>query len=62
MRLEEVARELDISRASVFKLISAGKLPVIRYGQRMVRVHREDLIAYVEGLRAGEPAARGGRA
>ncbi len=37
LRAEEVAQVLSISRSKVFQMITAGELPVVRFG-RSVRV------------------------
>jgi excisionase family DNA binding protein len=43
----DVARQLQISRALAYKLITDGKLSGIRFG-RTVRVREQDLIAFIQ--------------
>ncbi len=47
LRIPEVAAELRLARSSVYELIQAGELPVIRVGRavRILRVVLEDWIA-----------------
>ena len=50
LRIPEVAAELRLGRSSVYQLIQAGELPVVRIG-RAVRVSRADLEAWVDERR-----------
>lgn len=50
LRIPEVAAELGLGRSSVYQLIQAGELPVVRIG-RAVRVSRADLEAWVDQRR-----------
>lgn len=47
LRIPEVAAELRLARSSVYELIQAGELPVVRIG-RAVRVPRVGLEDWVE--------------
>lgn len=47
LRIPEVAAELRLARSSVYELIQAGELPVVRIG-RAVRVPRAGLENWVE--------------
>jgi excisionase family DNA binding protein len=49
-----VAEMLDVSDATVRRIIQRGELPAIRVGQQ-IKVARTDLLAYVERQR--EPGA-----
>jgi excisionase family DNA binding protein len=42
LTIPQVATYLGVSRAHVYKLINSG-LPIIRLGQRSVRVHKDSL-------------------
>ena len=54
VRIPEAAQRLGLSRSSVYELIAAGELRVIRYG-RAVRVPVGELAAWVERrARAGD--------
>jgi excisionase family DNA binding protein len=52
LRIEEVARQLAVSRSMAWKLIAAGELRAVRIG-RAVRVRPTDLEAFL-GRAAGE--------
>jgi excisionase family DNA binding protein len=48
LRPTEVARQLAMSRAKVYAMISSGELPATRFGKRGVRIPRaaiEKLVA-----------------
>ena len=47
VRIPEAAERLGLSRSTVYELISAGELRVIRYG-RAVRVPVTELTAWVK--------------
>ena len=48
LTVPEVADVLRISPASVRRLIDAGKLPAVRLGPRLIRVHRSGLPRQVQ--------------
>lgn len=52
--LDEVARLLSVSRATVERLVSGpdAELPSVKIGKAR-RVHRDDLDAYLDGQRKG---------
>jgi excisionase family DNA binding protein len=47
LRVEEVAQLLGIARSTVYALIAAGELPVVRIG-RVTRVSRHALDGWIE--------------
>ena len=51
--IAEVAAMLGVSRVSVWRWISSGRLPVSRLGHRTVRVKRDDLLQIVRPSRTG---------
>src|SRR3979490_1652048 len=58
--VSEVAAMLGVSRVSIWRWISSGKLPVSRLGHRTVRVKREDLqqlLRPVQPTNRPDPAA-----
>lgn len=56
VRIPEAAERLGLSRSTVYELIAAGELRIIRYG-RAVRVPVGELAAWVERqARAGDDA------
>jgi excisionase family DNA binding protein len=57
LKADEVARVLRISRGSAYRLISAGKLPALRFGGKTVRVRTSDLERFI----AGRPSNPGGK-
>lgn len=58
---DEAARFLGISRDTLDEIIKAGRLPFYRLGKRMIRIHREDLVAYVESCRVEVPMRQAGK-
>lgn len=56
----EAAEWLGLSVDTLETIIKSGKLPIYRISPRMIRIHRQDLVRYVEGCRV-EPAKAGGR-
>src|SRR5438874_1927788 len=48
--ISEVAELLGVSRVSIWRWISSGKLPVSRLGHRTVRVKHEDLQQLIRPL------------
>jgi excisionase family DNA binding protein len=54
--IAEVAALLGVSRVSVWRWISAGRLPVTRLGHRTVRVTRDDLLQIARPSRKGSPS------
>jgi excisionase family DNA binding protein len=53
--IAEVAALLGVSRVSVWRWISSGRLPVSRIGHRTVRIKREDLVQVVRPSRKVGP-------
>ncbi|MCA1647443.1 MAG: MEDS domain-containing protein, partial [Chloroflexi bacterium] len=53
--IAEVAALLGVSRVSVWRWISSGRLPVTRLGHRTVRVKREDVDLMARSSRPGAP-------
>ncbi len=49
--LEGTARELDVSKVTVRRLIDRGAFPALRVGQQ-IRVDRADLARYIDEQRA----------
>jgi len=59
--VDEVARRLSLSKASVYRLIARGSIRTVRVG-RARRIALPDLEAFVEQLRrAGESEVRDAR-
>lgn len=56
---DEAAKWLGFSVDTLDEIIRQGKIPIYRLGKRLVRVHREDLVRYVESCRVEAPAASG---
>ena len=51
--VSEVAGMLGVSRVSVWRWVSAGRLPVARLGHRTVRIRRDDVDRIVRPFRGG---------
>jgi excisionase family DNA binding protein len=45
---EEVARSLDISRPTVLRLAKAGYFRYVRFGQKVIKIVKQDVIEFVE--------------
>ena len=62
LRASEVQRELGISRATAYRMMTDGTLPVYRFGGRkgrraMVRVSYKELRVWIAAHRASSAAA-----
>lgn len=62
LRASEVQRELGISRATAYRMMTDGTLPVYRFGGRrgrraMVRVSYKELRTWIATHRAASPTA-----
>ena len=55
VRIPEAAERLGLSRSTVYELIAAGELRVVRYG-RAVRVPVAELSAWIERQQAADDA------
>jgi len=53
LELEDVADAMQVSASTVKRLIGSGKLRAVKV-ERATRVHRDDLAAYLDGLRQPE--------
>ena len=52
MRLREVAARLRISVRTVWRMIAAGELPIVKLSKRVVRVEPAALQAWIEQRRS----------
>lgn len=53
LTLQELAAWLKISRASAWSLVmERGEIPYLRFGDRLVRLEREDVEAYLRRCRS----------
>lgn len=62
LRASEVQRELGISRATAYRMMTDGTLPVYRFGGRrgrrtMLRVSYKELRMWIAAHRAASPTA-----
>ncbi|HXQ26814.1 MAG TPA: helix-turn-helix domain-containing protein [Candidatus Acidoferrales bacterium] len=62
LKATDVQRELGVSRATAYRLLTDGTLPTYRFGGRngrrpMVRVSLKDLRAWLDSHRAGRANA-----
>lgn len=51
LTLEQVARELAVSRRTVERLVAAGRIRVVRPSPGTVRVEPKELAAYLAAIR-----------
>lgn len=51
LRIDDAAQRLSISRATMYRLIQRGELPIVRIGSA-VRVRAIELDLWVAGIRA----------
>lgn len=60
MTKDQAAELLGVSRDTLDKLVSTGKLPYYRISDRIVRIDRADVIDYIRAARVEptEPKAR----
>lgn len=58
LRVEDVCLQLSLSRAAVYRLIAAGRLPSVTLG-RTRRVVQADLDRFVDDLATGRTDGRG---
>jgi len=54
LRVREVARILDVSVSQVWRWVWSGELPSIRVSEKVVRVRRNELDAWLESKRADD--------
>lgn len=54
----DIAGELDVSTATVLRLIHAGALPAIRVSERIYRIPVASFEMYKAGTLRGQPAIR----
>jgi excisionase family DNA binding protein len=47
-RVRRAAKQIDVSKRFLERMIELGELPVVRFGPRCVRIRAEDLAAYVK--------------
>jgi len=58
---DEAARWLGISRDTLDDLCKAGKIAVYRLSPKILRIHRDDLVRYVESCRVEAPEQSRGK-
>ncbi len=51
MTIDEVMGHLKLSRATVLRWINSGELPVVKFGNKVFRVRRDDLESWIESKR-----------
>ena len=57
LSVSEVAAELGCGRDLVYALLASGRLPSVQIGERLRRIRRDDLEAYVAELPTSVPAS-----
>jgi putative molybdopterin biosynthesis protein len=48
LTVEEAAEWLSISKPTIWRIIRRGEIPVVRIGQRTIRLRLEDLEKFIE--------------
>ena len=59
MSVGDVAAELGCGRDTVYSLLASGRLPSVLIGERLRRIRRSDLEAYVATLTPSRPMPTG---
>ena len=60
LSVAEAAQELGCGRDTVYSLLASGQLRSVRVGERLRRIRRSDLVAFIEAL-PDEPVPGEGR-
>lgn len=55
LTIRDVAAELGCGRDTVYRLLASGHLPSVLISERLRRVRRSDLLAFIEALAASLP-------
>lgn len=55
LTIRDVAAELGCGRDTVYRLLASGQLPSVLISDRLRRVRRSDLLAFIEALAASRP-------
>ena len=61
LSIVDVAEELGCGRDTVYSLLASGQLRSVRIGERLRRIRRSDLLAFVESLPVSKPVPLAGR-
>ena len=48
LTVDQVAKLLKVAPGTVYRFLSQGRLPRVKLGSRSVRIHRDDLLAFIE--------------
>lgn len=51
LTIPEAARRLSVSRSTIYRLISAGRLPLVRISARRVGIPEREVLALIGGGR-----------
>jgi excisionase family DNA binding protein len=62
LNVPAVAEFLGISTASTWRLVWSGTIPSVRLSERIVRIRKEDLVAWLDGKKDGKKELAGVRA
>ena len=61
LSIVNVAEQLGCGRDTVHSLLASGRLRSVRISERLRRIRRSDLLAFVESLPVFKPVPQGGR-
>jgi len=59
IRINRVAKLLDVTKKRIYNLVQEGKLEAVNLGVRQMRITRESLERYIERLRKWRRIERG---
>lgn len=59
LSIVDVAEELGCGRDTVYSLLASGQLRSVRLSERLRRIRRSDLLAFVESLPVSKPVPWG---
>ncbi|HEX75487.1 MAG TPA: helix-turn-helix domain-containing protein [Dehalococcoidia bacterium] len=58
LTVDQAARLLTISKPTVWRMIRAGELPVVKIAKRSRRIKRSDILAYISRHYTGGQASQ----
>jgi excisionase family DNA binding protein len=56
---EQVAKRLNVSRVTVMKWLRQGRIPGRKLGEKLWRVHPDDLQAFIDASAVSRPGHEG---
>jgi len=56
MTVADAAALMGLSGAMVYQLVDDGTIPAYKHAPKCIRIHRDDVTAYLKSIRTGKPA------